>query len=118
MVGYTETINKRGSRRSKCKRNWLPLALPPTGLRARDASAAGTILGAASLGLPWMERMKNPSQRRRLGVFSPVAGMPYGEPGSPQEAKMRKQHLIRLVTCAALAVVPMMIPRIAAGQAP
>ncbi|HXP79784.1 MAG TPA: hypothetical protein VN976_07755 [Verrucomicrobiae bacterium] len=31
---------------------------------------------------------------------------------------MRKQNLIRLVTCAALAAAPMMIPTIATGQAP
>jgi hypothetical protein len=31
---------------------------------------------------------------------------------------MRKQELVRLVTRAALAAVPMMIPTIAAGQAP
>src|SRR2546427_11171487 len=32
--------------------------------------------------------------------------------------KMRKRDLIRLVACAALAALPMMIPAIAAGQAP
>src|SRR5882762_4070495 len=32
--------------------------------------------------------------------------------------KMRKQDLIRVVTCAALAAVPMMTPMIAAAQAP
>jgi gluconolactonase len=40
------------------------------------------------------------------------------EPRITRGGKMRKQNLIRLVTCAVLAAVPMMLPTIAAGQAP
>src|SRR5713226_4980556 len=85
-------------------------------LRARDAIAAGTILGAASLGSPGMERMKNPSQCRRLGVCS-RSGCKRGT-RITRGGNMRKQDLIRLVMCVALAAAPMMIPTIATGQAP